>query len=212
MAMRGRRLPLGTAALGLVLALATVGVVFGLWSKVLTVEGEVHTGTVHASWDVAICSEFHPWPLSFGSVNGEFEGKDVGSTSVFPDPSDNNLLHLVIENGYPSYSVDCEVEYKNDGTIPFIIRGFGIEATSPNLTNCSLTGDQNKTLACDQLTVILIDGIGSQIHPGESVASSVRVHVEQAADQDTLYSFAIKFCVAQWNESATFDECVAAAP
>ncbi len=203
--------PLGAMILMLLIALAGLGVAYALWSKTLSIEGTVQTGRLHARWDGAICSEFFDWPWpSEGS--GEVEGKDVGSTTVFIDPNDNNLLHLNIENGYPSYAVDCEVEYVNDGTIPWIIRGTTIVPTSPNLTNCTLTGGQTKTLTCDQLTVVLVDGIGAQVDPGDGVASSVRVHIEQAADQNAEYLFEIKICVAQWNEPATFGECVAASP
>lgn len=203
--------PLGAMILMLLIALAGLGVAYALWSKTLSIEGTVQTGRLHARWDGAICSEFFDWPWP-AEGSGEVEGKDVGSTSVFIDPNDNNLLHLIIENGYPSYAVDCEVEYVNDGTIPWIIRGTTIVPTSPNLTNCALTGGQTKTLTCDQLTVVLVDGIGAQVDPGDGVASSVRVHIEQAADQNAEYLFEIKICVAQWNEPATFGECVAASP
>jgi hypothetical protein len=211
MSQLGRAPPLGILALLVLLALASLGVVYGLWSKTLTIEGIVNTGRVHGRWDGAICSEFHDWPWPPEGF-GEVDGKDVGSTDIFIDPDDNNLLHLVIDNAYPSYAVDCEVEYVNDGTIPWIIRGTTIEPVSPNLTQCMLSGNQTKTLECAQLTVILVDGIGAQIDPGDGVASSVRVHIEQLADQNAEYLFEIKICVAQWNESATFGECVAAAP
>jgi hypothetical protein len=203
--------PLGLVAVLLLIALASLGVVYGLWSKTLTIEGTVNTGRLHARWDGVICSEFHDWPWP-PEGTGEVLGKDVGSTDAYIDPNDNNTMHLVIENGYPSYSVDCEVEYVNDGTIPWIIRGTTILPLSPNLHNCVLTGNQTKTLTCDELTVILVDGVGSQIDPGDGVASSVRVHVEQPAEQNAEYLFAIQICVGQWNEPVTFGQCVAAAP
>lgn len=208
--------PLGLLVLALLLTLATAGIAFALWSKTLTVEGTISTGRLHGSWSFGICSEFHPWPPptppASPPVKGEVGGKDVGHTEIFVDPDDNNLMHLVIENGYPSYSVDCEVHYFNDGTIPWVIRGTSIVPLSPNLHNCTLTGNQKKTLSCLELTVVLVDGIGSQIDPGDEVASSVLVHIEQPAEQDAEYNFAIQICVAQWNEGATFGECVAAAP
>lgn len=211
MRVAGRKAPIGAVALTLLVALASLGVAYGLWSKTLSVEGTVETGRLHARWDGAICIEFFDWPWP-PEGTGEVEGKDVGETTVFIDPNDNNLLHLIIENGYPSYAVDCEVEYVNDGTVPWIIRGTTIEPTSANLTNCTLSGNQTKTLECDQLTVVLVDGIGAQVDPGDGVASSVRVHIEQEAEENTQYLFEIKICVAQWNEPATFDECVAASP
>jgi hypothetical protein len=205
-----RPAPFGALLFLLLLALASIGVVYGLWSKVLVIEGTVQTGRLHARWDGAICSEFFNWPWP-PEGNGEVDGKDVGSTTITIDPNDNNRLLVTINNGYPSYAVDCEVEYVNDGTIPFLIRGTTI-VPGPGLTNCTLTGNQTKTLACDQLTVILVDGIGSQIDPGDGVASSLRVHVEQKAGQNAEYTFDVKICVAQWNEAATAAQCFAAAP
>ena len=203
--------PVGLLVILLLVALASLGIVYALWSKTLTIEGLVHTGRLHGRWDGAICSEFHDWPWP-PEGQGEVLGKDVGSTTISIDPQDNNLLHLVLNNAYPSYSVDCEVEYVNDGTIPWVIRGTTIIPLSANLHNCVLTGNQTKTLTCDELTVVLVDGVGSQIDPGDGVASSVRVHVEQPAAQNAEYLFAIQVCVAQWNEFATFNQCVAAAP
>lgn len=208
---RKRRLPLGAMAVMLVLALATIGVAFGLWSKVLTIEGTVHTGTLHAKWSGAICSDFHPWPFGFGIEPGEFEGKDVGVTTATLDPNNNNNLILTVENGYPSYSTDCQVEFINDGSIPWKIRGISIVPTSPPLTTCTVSGNQTVTLECDQLTVVFVDGIGAQFEPGEMAASSIRLHVEQDADQDATYQFLVSICVAQWNESPTAVQCEAAA-
>jgi len=194
----------------MVLFLLLVLAVYGLWSKTLLIEGTVETGRVHARWSGAICQEFFDWPWP-PEGTGEVEGKDVGSTEVAIDAQDSNLLHFLIENGYPSYAVDCQVEYVNDGTIPWMIRGTTI-IPGPGLTNCTLTGAQTKTLICDQLSVVFVDGIGSQIDPGDGAASSLRVHVEQQAAQNAEYTFEVKVCVGQWNEPATLQQCIDAAP
>jgi hypothetical protein len=190
-------------------ALASLGVGYGLWAKVLTIEGVVNTGDVDASWTRVTCSEFHPWPD--GGFPGEVEGKDVGVTTAVIDPLDDQILHISIENGYPSYAVDCQVHFQVGGTIPVIVRGTTL-AAGPGLTNCTLTGENTKTLACDQLTVVFTDNLGTQIHPGDGAASSLTVHVEQPADQNAVYTFDVLVCLAQWNEKATADQCFAAAP
>jgi hypothetical protein len=212
-ASQNRIAPFGAMVLLLLLALASIGVVYGLWSKMLVIEGTVQTGRLHARWDFGICSEFHPWPPPTppGLINGEVGGKDVGSTTIAIDPNDNNRLFVTINNGYPSYAVDCEVEYVNDGTIPYFVRAISI-IPGPGLTNCRVTGNQTKTLACDQLTVVFRDGIGLQVDPDDGLASSLRIHVEQKASQNAEYTFDVQICVAQWNEPATAAECFAAAP
>jgi hypothetical protein len=205
-------LPIGALVVILVLALAVLGVGYGLWSKTLMIQGTIETGRVDARWTMANCSEFYPWPG--GGNPGEFEGKDVGRTTATIDANDDQIVHVTIHNGYPSYAVDCELHFINDGTIPVIVRGTTIVPVSQNLTNCQLSGDQTKYLRCDQLTVKLVDGIGSQIDPGpeDESSSSLVIHVEQPAAMNTTYKFDVIECMAQWNEGATEAECLAAAP
>jgi hypothetical protein len=208
------RFPVMLVALLLMLSLTVLGVGHGLWSKLLIIKGTVETGTVDAKWEAVICTEFYTWPdMPQGSEDfGEFEGKDVGSTIAKIDTEDDQILHITVFNGYPSYAVDCQVHFKNDGTIPVKIRGFDIVPVSTNLTNCTLSGTSTKKLECDQLTVIFFDGIGSQVDPEDMSSSSVMLHVEQPADQNSTYEFDVRVCLAQWNEDATFTECIASAP
>ena len=215
MNVRRRMPPLGAMAVMLLLALATIGVVFGLWSKVLTIDGTVETGNVDAVWFAAACTE-NP----FDVPPGEFEGKDVASVTAVPDPADQEILIVTLENAYPSYEIDCQVHFANNGTIPIKIRG--ITKDDPN---------------GGVISEVLIDGIGSQLEPcgftptfptSPAVvpldcqsAMSLVVHVEQEAEQNAgrgelgdppAYQFRFKVCVAQWNEPATPAECEAAAP
>lgn len=203
-------LPAGAFFSLLTVSLAVVGVGYGLWSKSLRVEGTIATGRVHARWTLANCAEFHPWPD--GGFPGEVEGKNVGSTTATIDPSDPQILHVVLANTYPSYAVDCEVHYTNDGSVPVIVRGISVAGASPNLTGCVLDPGQTSTLACDQLTIVLVDGVGAQVDPGDGMASSLVVHVEQPAAQKATYKFDVLVCMAQWNEPASMEKCLAAAP
>jgi hypothetical protein len=204
-----RCLPVSAMVVVLLVALATIGVAYGLWSKTLTISGTVHTGEVDASWAFVSCAEFYPWPN--GGHPGEVEGKDVGSTTASIDPANDHILHVTVNNAYPSYAVDCEVHFRVEGTVPVILRGTTI-APGENLTNCVLSGVQVKTLTCDQMTIEFWDGIGTQIHPGDGGSSSLRFHVEQDAAENTTYGFEVGVCFAQWNEAATAADCFAASP
>jgi hypothetical protein len=204
------RSPIILVAAVLLIALATLGVGYGLWSKTLTIKGTVNTGEIDARWVEVNCAEFYPWPE--GGNPGEVEGKDVGYTEAWIDPDNNQILHIIVTNAYPSYAVDCQVHFWIDGTIPVILRGTKIVAISDNLTGCVLTGNQVKILSCDQMTIEFWDGIGTQIDPPDGGANSLRLHVEQLADQDTEYRFDVGVCFAQWNESANAEQCFAAAP
>jgi hypothetical protein len=201
-------------AVMLVLALATIGVVFGLWSKVLTIDGTVETGNVDGVWFAAACSE-NP----FDVPPGEFEGKDVGSVTVAPHPSDQEILIVTVENAYPSYEIDCQVHFANNGSIPFKIRGISGPTPDP----------------APDISVGLSDGIDQQLEPcgftptfptspllvpdNCEAAMSLVLHVEQSAEQNAgrgqagdppAYQFQFKVCVAQWNEPATSAQCFAA--
>jgi hypothetical protein len=195
----------------LLAALATIGVAYGLWSETLTIEGIVYTGEVDARWEMlgTGCFEFYNWPE--GGEYGEYEEKDVGIWDIKIDPDNDKVLIFEIDNGYPSYAVDCEVHFIVEGSIPVYVRGTRI-VPGQNLTNCTVTGVNEKKLTCDQLTVIFIDNLGTQLHPGDGAASSLIVHVEQPAEENTTYGFEVGVCVAQWNEYATEQECFAAAP
>lgn len=211
MNLRKTRLPVGLAVLVVLISLALVGVVYAHWTDQLQVTGTVNTGTLSAEWLGAGCFEFYPWRGTFPSYPfyyGEVEGKNVGSFSASVDPLDPSILNFTLTNAYPSYAVDCEVHYKNSGTIPWIMRGNTIEAVTSNLTGCVLTGIQDKKLKCDQLTVIFNDGIGSQVHPNEGGASSLIVHVEQPAAMGATYQFRVRMCMSNWNESMTGDACL----
>ena len=158
----------GPLVMALVFALAILGVGYGLWSKTLTVGGTVHTGNLNVDWTLTACSELWGWPGPL--LPGEYLGKDVGSVTAEIDSQDPQILHFTVENGYPSYVADCEVEYTNTGSIPVNVVATDI-VPGQGLTNCTLTGNQAKTLSCDQLTVVFVDGIGSQLDPGDSLAT-----------------------------------------
>jgi len=200
-----RRIRFALMGLLLVVALAGLGVAYALWSETLTINGTVRTGEVEARWWFASCNEFYPWPPGPPDYPGEFGGKDVGSVNINIDPNDPHLIHFTINNGYPSYAVDCGVKYTNTGTIPWVVEAIGF-TPGQNLTNCTVTRNPvtgSFTATCDQLTVIFVDGLCTQIDPGDQfgIASDMFAHVEQGAAESTTYRFDVTIQVNQWNES-----------
>ncbi len=202
--MRRIRSPIALAGLLLVVALAGLGVAYALWSEVLEINGTVETGEVDAEWYFASCNEFYPWPPGPSYFPGEFGGKDVGSVSISIDPGNPHLIHFTINNGYPSYAVDCGVKYTNTGTIPWVVEAI-VFTPGQNLTNCTVQNPNpgSFTATCDQLTVWFVDGLCTQIDPGDPVgiASDMFAHVEQGAAESTTYGFDVTIQVNQWNES-----------
>jgi len=194
-------------AILLLLALASLGLGYGLWAKTLTIDGTVETASVDAVWFYASCTET--------------EDKPVGEFAVAPDPNDQEILLVTLDNVYPSYYLDCQVHFANNGSMPLKIRGVSGPVPNP----------------APDVTVTFIDGIGAQLEPcgltpawgthpslvptNCQQASSLLLHIEQTADQNAgrglgyplAYEFGFKICLAQWNEPATAAACfVAAAP
>jgi len=159
----------------------------------------------------------------------------VGNLRCFVQPSDHQILHFEILNGYPSYEADCEYHFKNTGSIPFHVIGVLVDPDA-GLTGCGADLDPdpaNVIILCDQVKIGYFDNVGQQVDPGQERSGSLKVHVEQPARQSDCtattegvtqihivgvqctrlvnYEFFIKVCVAQWNEAATYAQCVGSA-
>ncbi|MCL4269650.1 MAG: hypothetical protein KJZ72_08895 [Anaerolineales bacterium] len=217
-----QRLPLLMLSTGLIFLLAGLGVAYGLWSEILQIDGIVYTGEVYGEWTSCICTDVMPgsldptpadyglpWPYPYPST---FPRKDVGSTSCTIDKEDPRLIHLTIQNGYPSYWGNCEVHFANTGSVPIIIRGYKVVAE--NFKLASKNGAED-----GELWVKYWDGVGAQLEPCPAPdgyecenAASVQYHVEQPALENYTYEFDVLVCIAQWNETATLEECLNAAP
>jgi len=188
------------------LLLAALGVAYGLWSETLVVEGTVYTGEVDGEWYQCFCldSGKDPNPLPQPPKD-----KDVGSTTCQVDTQDPRILHLTVSRGYPSYYNKCNVAFRNSGTVPVIIRGYKIVPENFNLASANGAGD-------GQLWVEYTDGVGAQMEPCPAAnckqSSEVELHVEQPAAENTTYEFEVQVCIAQWNESPSLEQCLAAAP
>jgi hypothetical protein len=206
--------PLILLLLGLIALLMTIGLGYGLWSESLVIEGSVITGEVDASWlwYLSSCDEFHPWPPGPGLTPGEYLGKDVGWWEMEIDPVDDRIMHLTIYNGYPSYALNCDLKFAVEGTVPIIVRGNTIVQRTDNLTNCQVSGINSTLFTCDELTVQFVDNVGAQLHPGDWAASNLLLHIEQPAEEGATYEFDLLLCMAQWNEAASLEECLAASP
>ncbi|MDH3308213.1 MAG: hypothetical protein OEO77_11930 [Acidimicrobiia bacterium] len=171
------------------LALGSVGLAYGLWFKTLAIEGTVETGNVDAEWSFVGCFDI--------------EDKDVGTIDGFIDSVDPASLHFEIGNGYPSYTADCEVEYTYTGSVPAHVEA--IHFVPGDFTGCAV--NQSPTVgsfvaSCDQATVTWANGLCSQLHENDFLGSSLRVHVEQGAEQNAVYGFGVEVQLNQFNESA----------
>lgn len=140
-------LPTGVLFMLLVVALAAIGVGYALWYKVLTIDGTVNTGSVHAKFiaaftdddDVVNNVDKDPTDLDdcedIGGVDMDGDGltscdpkesgadadrwdKDVARCDAGIDPDDPNVAWVTKTNVYPSYYCTAWFEIENDGTVP----------------------------------------------------------------------------------------------
>jgi hypothetical protein len=188
-------LPIGTIVVILVIALAAIGVGYGLWSKVLFISGTVQTGNVNAVFVSASTNDdgagdiLNPYdPLDPGYT------KDVGSCTVAITGEAHDQLTITILNGYPSYSCTVDFTVRNSGSIPVMVQAFNFTGLPPVL-DLTLPGDPQNWLS-----------VGDQIDPDHEVAGALTVHVRQEAEETTdpqnpvVYSFSAAITLVQWNE------------
>jgi len=197
MTARKWRSPALLFAVLLVLALATLGMGYGLWSKTLYINGTVGTGSVDAVWTYASSSD------PPGGLDPPDYEKDVARLDCDINAADAQIIDFVVTNGYPSYRADCQVEFANTGTIPVKVEQITV-TPGAGLANCTTTQDPGTgttTVDCDQLWIKFVDTLCQQVEPSGELASSVRVHVEQDADQNASYAFQVEQLLVQWNES-----------
>lgn len=207
--LRRNSMPIGALFMVLVLALAGLGVGYGLWSKLLLINGIVNTGTVDAMFALAFtdddnvvnngdkdggatpddgeCELFGTGscdPKAFGPNPDRYD-KDVGVCRAAVS-ADGMSLTVTVANGYPSYHCTVWFDILNSGTIP-------VKIQSLTLAPLNFTEEQ-VTVALSQLTC------GQQIDPNELAQGDVHIHVEQGAEMDATYTFTSDLLLVQWNE------------
>ena len=183
------------AALTLLFALSTVGLTYSMWSESLSITGTIETGYLSGIWVVA--ANFDPPPPdSTGDPSHPNilpRTKDVGYTSV--EGLGTDTLIITVHNGYPCYYNDLQVEFDYTGSVPVHIVDIIVEPIG-GWTLASAYGADD-----GEMWVDFVDGIGSQLHQGDTAAASFKIHVEQPAKQDSTYAFTVKIVLVQWNEA-----------
>jgi hypothetical protein len=200
-----------TVVVLLFIALASVGIGYGLWSKTLYIDGTVNTGefdsgfigpftdddnSLHPSGkdpgDTGSCPAYEYGdpgscdPDGFGP-EAPRKDKDVGECIV--TKPDAHTLVVTVSNAYPSYYCSVFFHVKNTGDIPVKIQSLGI--VGPDITAGYI-----KAHWTDQMYV------GRQIDPGEEVQGDLDLHVEQSAPENGNLELTGKIQLVQWNEFA----------
>jgi len=170
--MLGKKsLPMTAVVVILLVALATMGVAYGLWAKTLYINGTVNTGNVDAEFS--------------GPVFWDEEAKDVGTCEAWLSATNqaNDTLNILITNGYPSYWCFVAFDVHNTGSIPIHVHQ--PELAAPPEVTVLVDG----CYAQD-----------TQLHYSEQAWCQLKIHVEQGAAQGASYTFGGTIFVHQYNE------------
>ena len=211
--MKRGLVPGGAVLMGLVVALAMLGVGYGLFSDTLRISGAVATGSVNAAFSLHEVDEGLPRGAPGGpSDNGvnedkEFGGRDIAEcrvriagrlsdavSDVAPDAASDvrpdvahhgDVLFVLLHNAYPSFNCYVDFDVHNAGSIPIKVNRpvFG-PLPPPNVVSVNLE-------RCYE------DGV--EIEPGREALCTLHVHVEREAEPGQVYRFGARICVYQWN-------------
>jgi hypothetical protein len=212
----------------LVLALATIGVGYGLWSKTLFITGTVNTGTVDAmlSREEVDLVALEPAGNSFNDLAPQFcNGYTIGQNCDGKDGLDDSFqvedkpvascsavllnpwtMKVTVSNAYPG--VNCFIRYniENTGTIPVILYGPDFFYDIDGDGDWDFMGtDGIGTIETSALHIndwppdCFRDGV--QLHADDTVFCNMHINVKQTAAQGTTYYFLVQFFARQWNET-----------
>jgi hypothetical protein len=178
----------------MVIALAAVGIGYGLWAETLYLDGEVYTGTVDIEFS-------GPYIEEGVDVNGQYTtpppaGKDTVLCEAFlggPDGDSEvdfgyDQMTILVEGLFPSYHCKVGFDVTNIGTVP-------VHVHHPN---------------CYVPPWVFIDYSdcyehGFQLHPGESTPWCwIDIHFtndDGVPEGSGPYFFDLQVLAEQWNEA-----------
>jgi len=174
----------------LMIALMAVGFAYAHWSKIVTIDGTVTTGT------------FHLTP-SFHVELPEWNTKDpYGPIATATSKIEGNTLFVTLTNVYPCLTVTGYIDLINDGTIP------------AGLHNVIVTLPTGWHYGCVDGEYLIYDAVNDwvatatytvrgnlmQIDPGVTEYIDFTLHFEELLKMTQTYTFSIVFEFWNWNE------------
>jgi len=186
----------------LMIALGVAGFAYAHWSKVVTVDGTVTTGTLH------VIPSFHV-------EYTEAEGKEVADIDYIVD-AEKNHIDIWFDNVYPCLRVDGYIDLVNTGTIPVHLVDIDITATAGvyavwnaekryyEIYYTTPAGEVPSLIATGNYAFRFPDGTTNdpyQIDPKGTAYIDFWIHFEEGLPQNAEYWFHIDLTFWNWNES-----------
>jgi hypothetical protein len=165
---------IGLICLALVLALGALGVGAALWMGVLTIHGDVITGSVDAVW----------------SIESVYDNEEKDVSFIEAEIIDPWFMQITIINAYPSVTYTVDWDIMCTGSVPIHFAMPDIISDLPPLATFTFTDMEGN----------IIDWLGLQLHPGEVIYGKLTVHLENDAEQGMIYMFDIMLPFGQYNE------------
>ena len=183
-------------------ALSSVGITYGLWYKVLYINGMTDTGDLDAIITDWFGSDngLDPYPpVYLPGWSRDYPQKDVGSVCTWIDKVDPQICDVEIHNGYPCYNVHFSLTILNSGTVPWILEAYrvnGVIVPEGQWGGFDVDGEPG-----DDIELYFVNSIGEQREPGQLLESSLDIHVMQSASENIDSArFTIELLLVQWNE------------
>lgn len=185
-----------------VIALAGTSVGYAMWSESLYIDGYVETGELDWEFTWAFPTP-EPngidWTCDpgFQNIRAVDPPKDVGSigTNLVDTDGDGDYdtVEITLSNVYPCYFQSISMEYHINGNIALIIDHWDVDGVP-------VDAGYTITILNGAIEIMILDGVGTQMHPGQNGESSLRIHVLQPADEGTTYTFTVSVTGVQYNE------------
>jgi len=186
----------------LLAVLATLGVVYGLWSQTLTLGAQIETGVVDAHMLLGkIDQGQYRDNSSDDQVNSKMKAKCYAellegpllTTAYDAIDAGPDAIEIWVENGHPFFHCYVEMSVKNAGTVPIYVAPLEI-------TNISGTLEPDVTVETQECWAQPI-----QLHPGQAATEMypncrVHIHVNKGAPELTVFRFEGSVLAWQWNE------------
>jgi len=204
-----RGLPFGVMALLLILALAAIGVGYGLWSQTLIINGFVHTGEMDSGLSIAEIDELFDfndicpgdgYSIGIdcdkdGSLNDDWEAENKDVAECTAVLLNDYTMEVTVANGYPSFNCFIKWDVHNSGTIPIHIYRpdyfYGGEYMGSDINNAALHVNGWPPICWADPT---------QLEPLETAYCNLHIHVNQGAAELADYTFQVRVFTRQWNE------------
>jgi hypothetical protein len=174
--MRRKSAITGLLFLGVVGALATLGLIYGSWVDRINVNGNVQTGTVDVNWaldGVSSCAD------GSNPCETEAKGKDIARCTV--DTSVPQKVAISITNGYPGFNCHIWGILTNKGTLPVEVALLLKQALPAGITLETGQGLPNKDDCIPDIDTVL-NPFG-QLSAGSSIFCDFSITVNKLAPQ-----------------------------